>query len=429
MASISRDPNGNKRILFTAPDGERKAIRLGPINMNAAGKIKEKIEALVADATAGKSWDRETARWVGEREAVLYDKLAAVGLVPKRAEAERTTLDAWLDSYIKGRPDVKGSTAIVYGHTRRCLVKYFGAGKPLAEIAPGDVDAFRIWLAHDERLAENTVRRRLSIAKQFFRAAQRKKLLAENPFADLKGIGVQSNRSRDHFVTQADTQKLIDAAPDAEWRAIIALARFAGLRTPSETLALRWADVDWPAGRLTVRSPKTEHHAEQGVRVIPLFASLRPHLEALWEPGAEFVINRYRDASQNLRTTFEKIIERAGLTPWPKAFQNMRASRATELAAEYPAHVAAAWLGHSTLVAQKHYWQVTDADFQQAIAAPKTAPAEAAQIQARPVAESVETVGQPESPTPSFSRPLPLVLNCTPVQVGPVGLEPTTKGL
>jgi len=49
-------------------------------------------------------------------------------------------------------------------------------------------------------------------------------------------------------------------------------------------------------------------------------------------------------------------------------FQNLRASRATELASEHPAHVAAAWLGHSTLVANKHYWQVTDADFAKAIA-------------------------------------------------------------
>jgi hypothetical protein len=29
--------------------------------------------------------------------------------------------------------------------------------------------------------------------------------------------------------------------------------------------------------------------------------------------------------------------------------------------------VAAAWLGHSTLVARKHYWQITDADFERAL--------------------------------------------------------------
>ncbi len=54
------------------------------------------------------------------------------------------------------------------------------------------------------------------------------------------------------------------------------------------------------------------------------------------------------------------------MKPRPKLFQNLRASRATELAGEFPPHVAAEWLGHSTLVAQKHYWQVTDLDFERA---------------------------------------------------------------
>ncbi len=72
----------------------------------------------------------------------------------------------------------------------------------------------------------------------------------------------------------------------------------------------------------------------------------------------------------NLRTQLTRIIENAGLEPWPKLWQNMRASRATELAAEYPAHVAAAWLGHSTAVADRHYWRVTDADFERAASEP-----------------------------------------------------------
>ncbi len=33
---------------------------------------------------------------------------------------------------------------------------------------------------------------------------------------------------------------------------------------------------------------------------------------------------------------------------------------------EFPAHVAADWLGHSTRAAHKHYWQTTDADFEKA---------------------------------------------------------------
>ncbi|QDU31419.1 hypothetical protein ETAA8_65760 [Anatilimnocola aggregata] len=46
-----------------------------------------------------------------------------------------------------------------------------------------------------------------------------------------------------------------------------------------------------------------------------------------------------------------------------KLFANLRSSRATELAWECPPHIAAAWLGHSTLVAQKHCWQITDEDY------------------------------------------------------------------
>ena len=52
--------------------------------------------------------------------------------------------------------------------------------------------------------------------------------------------------------------------------------------------------------------------------------------------------------------------------PWPKLFQNLRASRETELAAEYPLHVVCAWIGNSALTAQKHYLQVTESDFERA---------------------------------------------------------------
>lgn len=55
-----------------------------------------------------------------------------------------------------------------------------------------------------------------------------------------------------------------------------------------------------------------------------------------------------------------------GAEPWPKLFRNMRASRETELTAEYPLHVVCAWIGNSPAVAQAHYLQVTDADYQRA---------------------------------------------------------------
>lgn len=157
------------------------------------------------------------------------------------------------------------------------------------------------------------------------------------------------------------------AAFDAQWRLLFALSRFGGLRCPSEHLALRWSDVDWGRGRIRIPSPKTEHHEGGESREIPIFPELRPHLEAVWfdpaQEGAEFVITRYRQQNSNLRTQLQRIIQRAGLNGWPKLFQNLRASRATELAEQFPGHVAAAWLGHTEAIANKHYRQVTDEHF------------------------------------------------------------------
>jgi len=73
-----------------------------------------------------------------------------------------------------------------------------------------------------------------------------------------------------------------------------------------------------------------------------------------------------RDKNANMRTQLQRIIAKSGLEVWPRLFANLRASRATELAAQHPGHVAAAWLGHSTIVANKHYWQVTEVDFERA---------------------------------------------------------------
>ena len=345
---------------------------------------------------------------------MIYDKLAAVGLVSKRAEPEKATLGGWLDAYIALRSDVKASTAIVYAHTKRCLIAYFGAAKPMAEITLGDADAWRIWLGDQENLASNTVKRRRAIAKQFFRAAVRRKLITESPFNDMKGISVQRDRERFYFISREEADKILDACPNAEWRLIFALSRFAGLRCPSEHLALRWGDINWERGRMTVRSPKTEHHEGKESRVVPIFPEMRQYLEQVFdeaEPGTEFVITRYREANANLRTQLLRIIAKAGLKPWPKLFQNLRSTRQTELAEKFPSHVVCQWIGNSQDVAREHYLQVTDAHFEAACSALQN-----------PVQQPVTTAHSGSQSIEEASGNA----YCTDVQVGGTGLEPVT---
>jgi integrase len=140
-------------------------------------------------------------------------------------------------------------------------------------------------------------------AKQFFRAALRKRLIAQDPFADMKGVSVRPNKSRERFVSRDVAARVLDACPDVQWRLIFALARYGGLRCPSEILSLTWGDVHWDTERMTIRSSKNASH-DSGVRVMPIVPELRPHLDAVWqaaEPGTQHVITRYRQANANLR--------------------------------------------------------------------------------------------------------------------------------
>jgi len=373
MASISSDRNGNRRIFFTGPNRKRKILYLGAVPMKTARTVKAHVENLAAALLGGHAPAPETSEWVGSRDDVLYGKLAAVGLVPAREPKPETrpegiTLAAFIDQYITARMIQKPNTLRNYHATKRALVDFFGKDRMLADITPGDCDDWRAAQV-GRGLAPATIGRTVKRARQFFRAAVRKKIIPENPMQDVKAAP-QDNKSREYFVTVEETAKIIAACPDAEWRLIVALARYGGLRTPSETFALTLDCIDWERGRVRILSPKTECHAGREARYIPLFRELRPHLEAVFdaaEPGTTHVINRHRLGSANLRTQLVRIMDRAGVKPWPRLFQNMRASRETELSRKHPLHVVTAWIGNSAPIAARHYLQVTDDDFNAAL--------------------------------------------------------------
>ncbi len=238
----------------------------------------------------------------------------------------------------------------------------------MAVIRPLEADRWRQSM-REEGLADATIAKRVKTARQIFRRGVKWRMLADNPLADLKA-GSRANRARMHFVSRDEASRVLDAAPDAEWRLLIALSRFGGLRVPSEALALRWQDVDWDRSRLAVHASKTEHHADGGERSVPIFPEIRPHLQAVFDAapeGAVYVIGRYR-AGANVNPQLRRIIRRAGLAPWPRTWHNMRASRQTELAAAFPLHTVCAWLGNTKAIAAGHYLQVTDADWTRAVA-------------------------------------------------------------
>ncbi|MGL4512086.1 MAG: tyrosine-type recombinase/integrase [Lacipirellulaceae bacterium] len=444
MASLFQRNGKAWSIQFDDARGARRTLSLGAVPKRAAEATRLRVEQLVAAQLSGTAPDPETSRWLGSAPDKLRAKLARLGLVEDRRSS---TLGAFLADYAaqrRGDPSLKPATLAATVAAHKSLLAYFGADRSLRSITPGDAKSWRLTLA--KRYAENTCRKRTAQAKTLFKAALDLELIDRNPFAGLKSTLVE-NRQRDYFVTEADAAKVLAACPSVEWRTIFALSRWGGLRCPSEVLALRWGDVLWAEKRVVVRCVKTEHHEGHGTRVMPLFPELAPILAEAFDaatPGAEYVVERTRDAATNLRTHFTRIVERAGLTPWPKLFQNLRATRATELADRHPQHVAAAWLGHSVKVAQGHYWQVHDEHFDAAQQRPVATPEAAVENVDTQVTKALhwalhdalrqafagDCTEARESKKPrgiaGKSNPTQLLALCT---VGDEGLEPPTSSV
>ena len=426
MASLFTQSNGTRRIQFLL-NGQRKGIRLGAMPQRMAEGVSRHIDALIQAKLSSQALDADTASWLGKLDDKLYGRLAAAGLVAPRSS---DSLGAFIDKVIAGA-SVKPETALFYGHTARCMKEYFKPETPLRDITPAGADAFKSWLLNSQGLATATTARRIVLARQFFRIAMRWELIPKNPFDGVKGGG-QSNEKRKHFVPLDVVEKILAACPDAQWRCIIALSRFAGIRVPSELLPLRWTDVDWSANSIRIKSPKTEHHEGGASRTIPLFSELRPYLLDAFEQAAdgdEYVITRYRDTTQNLRTQFERIAVKAGVIMWSKPFHNMRASRESELMREYDLATVCRWIGNSPAIAAKHYATSVDlnADFKRASGQADKATAPAVQNAVQHLHETPCNAVKAESETSDNSSVFTTMHNDTYVDMGDTGFEPVTS--
>jgi integrase len=378
MASVSTDSAGNRRILFLGLDSKRKTIYLGKAPSKNADYICRHVETLLTARMSGQSLARDTAAWIADiADSPLARKLAKLGMIETRKPAAIVTVGSLVDEYLKARSDVKKGTHINLDQAGRALVAYFGTQKLITEVTEADAEDFSRHL--HSQVAHNTARRRCGRAKQFFGYAIKKRLLSANPFNGIK-TATGGNTERQEYISVETIQAVIDAAPSAEWRLIIALSRFGGLRCPSEHLGLTWADVRWDTGRFTVRSPKTEHIEGKAERIVPIFPELRPYLEDAYKLACDaagrtgeqqtHVITRNRCDSgmsngitTNWRTQFERIIRKASVKQWPRLFHNLRLSCQTDLANRFPGHVVCEWLGNSMAVAREHYLQITEAHY------------------------------------------------------------------
>lgn len=426
MASIATEPNGRRRILFEGADRKRRTIRLGVVSMKDAQHALGHVENLITAAVLQASPPPRTVDWLNDVGDKFYARLVAAGLCSARviAAPSLVAVGELIDAYFVRRTDLKASTQRTAKQVRARLVDFFGETRPAASINTAEA---KDWRRHVRGLyAEATTAKSVKLARQIWADAVERGTISENPFMAAK-IGTMDNPERNTFIERADIDKIIATTTDPQWRLLIALARYAGLRTPSEPLALTWADILWDEGKMRVRSPKMAHVPAKAVRWVPIFPEIREHLQRAFdeaEPGELNVITRFRDSSANLRTQFERLITRAGLTPWDRPFQALRASRETELADSFPLHVVCAWIGNDENTAKKHYLKVRDTHFDAAVGA-VTPPGK--KVALNPAQQMTATGGkarQTAPPAHEKSPEMPISSTNPSFSMTPMGFEP-----
>lgn len=378
MASISTSAGGSVRIFFYDRFKKRRVIHLGRVPNSDAEAICRRIERFLNSQILGNEPTRADSEWLAK--SGLAKKFATAGIIEPQdhiEHSERMTVAEFLQSYLDRRgPTVKPATRVVWTQVMQNLKSFLPDGIYLDELTVGH--AKEVYAKLKAKMRPSTVSKRIGFCRQFFNDAVDWKKMKSNPFLSVKAPRPKAKVNE--FVPRDEINRVM-AKANTRWKVIIALARYGGLRTPSETLSLKWSHVDWENNRLHIPEPKVEHHEGRGVRQCPLFPELRSILEEAWDlygDLSEYVVDAaaYRAAAMkesgwqnaNLRTQLLKLLEKAGVEPWPRLFHSLRASRQTELEKEFPTYVVCAWLGNSEKIAKESYLLVTEDHFATATA-------------------------------------------------------------
>ena len=288
-------------------------------------------------------------------------KLADAGFLPA---VPSRNLDNFLNDFIQKYSVKKSPHSIRNMETAMQLITTHFAGRSVASITTEDADNWYAWRARS--VATTTLNRDVRRIKQIFEKAVEYEMIDKNPFRFLKG-GSSINPDRFEFVDRDRIDRVLDACDCQQWRTIIALARFGGIRVHSELIALRWENVDFDGEKRKDRTPNlVVPNCKTKRRMMPLFPELRRELKN--EVGRTgYVVHQCRVKS-NLDKGLKRIIEKSGVKPWKILWHNLRASRQSELESEgHSTTAVCSWMGNSASVAKDHYLRPLDADFAKAV--------------------------------------------------------------
>lgn len=244
--------------LTATPDGDKF------VSEEDAGELMEAGLRLVQHAKGG-TLSEATARDFCNRVM----KASGIG-----SEIKGETVREFFDNWIAGKELSKAAhTGLRYKSTKDSFLKSLGkrAALPPSAIGVRDIESYR-----DARLkivGPGTVGDDLKIIRSAFNRARRQGIIHTNP-CEAVDIPKCEKQEREPF-TPGEVASLVKAAKNDEWKTVILLGFFAGLRL-GDAVRLTWEAVDFDKGLLTFKAQKTKRNES-----LPIHKVLLAHLEKI----------------------------------------------------------------------------------------------------------------------------------------------------
>lgn len=275
MASLKKRSGSNiwqAQFYITQPDGSLQQVRKSTGEssrkkaMAAAIEMERTEQGAVAAGTDQSRLAKSIfAEVVAEIERGTFTVLSARKHMSKLLsvatgeEMADFTIATWSAEWLrrKGRDSSKATMARYSGHVKHFL-DWLGterSNRPLESVTVQDARLWRETLQDGGRSGKTV----LSYSKDIgavYRAAIREGLVVFNPVSALELVNTDDSHGRKPF-TSEEVTKLAAAAPSEEWRGLILVAAYTGLRL-GDAARLSWESVDLNSKTITLIPSKTK---------------------------------------------------------------------------------------------------------------------------------------------------------------------------
>lgn len=185
------------------------------------------------------------------------------------------TVEGWLWEWVATKRAARGQkTGERYEKPIKDFLAHLGsrANLPLRAVTPKDVRSFR---DAERGLGKSPVTANLAhkTIAAALGAAVRIGYIATNPALAVDRLSTHEERAQKETFTPEEIAKLLQAAPSGDWRGVILLGAFAGMRL-GDALRLKWGNVDLQGGAITFTPSKTARLGKK------LALPIHPEIEA-----------------------------------------------------------------------------------------------------------------------------------------------------